>query len=77
MVSAFTMTAQAAIGAAKASPVSVAAGQASTTQADLVAPNAHMYSVTRAAFIAIRMVMNSRCPRKMSPGRSGEACAAM
>ena len=55
----------------------MAAGQASTAQADWMAPNAHMYTVTRAAFIAIRMVMNIRCPRKMSPGRSGEACAAM
>ena len=72
-----SVTAQAAIGAAKASPVSVAAGQASTAQADWVAPNAHMYTVTRAVFIAIRIVMNIRCPRKMSPGRSGEAWAAM
>jgi hypothetical protein len=71
------VTAQAAIGAAKASPVSVAAGQASTAQAEVVPPNAHMYAVTRAAFIAIRMVMNIRCPRNTSAGRSGKACAAM
>ena len=63
MLSVFTTIAQAAIGAAKASPVSVAAGQASTVHADLAAPNAHMYTVIRAVFMAIRSVMNSRCPR--------------
>ena len=48
------------MGAAKASPVSTAAGKASTTQADLIAPNAHMTSRTNAQFIAIRMAMNIR-----------------
>ena len=65
------------MGAAKAVPVSTAAGKARTTQALRAAPNAHMNTVTSAAFIAIRMIMNIRCPRKMSPGRSGEACAPM
>ena len=57
--------------------MSVAAGQARTAQADLVAPKTHMYTVTSAVFIASRIAMNVRWPRKMSPGRSGEACAAM
>ena len=45
-----------------------------TAQGDRVAPNARMNTVTTAAFIAIRIVMNIRWPRKTSAGRSGDAC---
>jgi hypothetical protein len=71
------VTAQAAIGAAKATPVSTAAAKASTSQPLRAAPKAQTNTVRIAQFIAIRMVMNIRCPRKMSAGRSGEACAPM
>jgi hypothetical protein len=58
-----TRTAHAAIGAANATPVSTAAGSASTTQADRAAPNAHITTRKTASFSAMRMIMNSRCPR--------------
>ncbi len=75
MASAVTVTAQAAMGAAKAAPVSTAAGKASTSQGLRDAPKAQISTVTQAACIATRMIMKSRWPRKMSAGRSGEDCA--
>jgi hypothetical protein len=70
------VTAHAADGVANANPSRVEAGSSSTAHGDLISPNAAIAAMKQAEFIAIRIVMNSRWPRKMSPGRSIVARAA-
>ena len=67
---------KAAIGAAKARPVSSAAGSASTTQRAVGGAEGGQHHEEDAEPISIRSAMNSRWPTRMSSTPSGVASIA-
>jgi hypothetical protein len=69
------VTAHAATGVANASPVKVAAGRHSSTSHDREAPSATITARKAAALIAIRTVMNTTWPSRMSVGSRGDDTA--
>ena len=70
------VAAKAAIGAAKASPVSTATGMASTTSGDVAAPNSTITTVKIEATSSSRAPIQARLPSAMSLPRIGVAYIA-
>jgi hypothetical protein len=58
-----SVTAQAATGAANASPVSAATGSSSAAHPERITAKAAITTMKHAEFIATRIVMNITCPR--------------
>jgi hypothetical protein len=67
---------KAAIGAAKARPVSTATGMANTTSGDSAAPKSTITAVNTVEIMSRRAAIQSRLPRAMSRLRSGVAYMA-